>query len=314
MSVLISGSLAFDTIFHFEGTFASQILPDQLHNLNTSFLVPELRREFGGCAGNMAYTLSQLGDKPWVMAALGLDGQGYLERLSSWGLSTELIHVQHDQHTACATIITDAHQNQITAFHPGAMQWAHHSPMPNSKNGIHLAIVGPNGKEAMQHTALQLHLANMPFIFDPGQGLPMFGGDELLSLIDQAQWLIVNEYEAQMLCQKTNHTLASLSCLGLKAIIVTLAEKGCALWQQGICTHLSCNAATSVVDPTGCGDAFRAGLLYGLDRNWPLEACAAFGNELGVLKVAHRGGQNHPIDHAVVFKQFSEQSMSTIKL
>jgi adenosine kinase len=296
MSVLICGSLAFDTITNFPGKFAQQILPEQLHILNVSFLVPTLRREFGGCAGNIAYSLHQLGGQPLVMASIGPDGQDYLARFKTWGISTELIRTQADSHTAQAIIITDTDNNQITAFHPGAMESAHLIPVPSGDHGIRLAIIAPDGRQAMLTHAQQLHSAAIPFVFDPGQGLPMFSGEELECFIGQASWVTCNDYEAQMLCNRTGKTLETLSRSHLHALIVTLGAQGCDLWQQGIKTHIPGVVATDVLDPTGCGDALRAGLLYGLAQDWPLERCITLGNRLGALKIASRGGQNHPID------------------
>ena len=294
MSVLICGSLAFDTITNFSGRFAQQILPDQVHNLSVSFLVPTLRREFGGCAGNIAYTLRHLGGTPLVKAALGNDGQDYLARLSGWGLDTSLVHVAGDAYTAQAIIITDQDNNQITAFHPGAMQLAHATSVSGDK-GITLAIIAPDGRDAMLQNARQLHALKVPFMFDPGQQLPMFDGVALRGFAEQASWIAVNDYEAAMLCERMGTTLEALSGSKLRGIVVTLGAEGCDVWQQGRKTHVPGLKASAIVDPTGCGDAVRGALLYGLQQNWPLERCALLGNRLGALKIAHRGGQNHPI-------------------
>ena len=294
MSALICGSLAYDTITTFPGRFAQQILPEQLHILNVSFLVPTLRREFGGCAGNIAYTLSQLGGDPLVMAAVGPDAQDYLARIRSWGASTDLIRVEPDSYTAQAIIITDTDNNQITAFHPGAMQQAHLTAVPTDRD-VRVAIIAPDGRDAMLQHAAQLAAAKIPFIFDPGQGLPMFNGDELSSFVQQATWVAVNDYEGKMLCDRTGHTLESLSRSHLKGVIVTLGAEGCELWEQGIRTHIPGVKAAEVVDPTGCGDAFRGALLFGLEQGWPLAKCIELGNRIGAVKIAHRGGQNHPV-------------------
>jgi adenosine kinase len=296
---LICGSLAFDTITTFPGRFAQQILPEQVHILNVSFLVPTLRREFGGCAGNIAYTLSQLGGEPLVLAAVGADGQEYLQRLRSWNADTAHVRVIEDSYTAQAIIITDIDNNQITAFHPGAMQSAHLTPVP-ARRDIVVAIIAPDGRDAMLQHAEQLAAADIPFVFDPGQGLPMFDGTDLKRFVAQASWVAVNDYEARMLCDRTGSTLESLSRSHLKGVIVTLGAKGCDLWQQGVRTHVPGVAATEVLDPTGCGDAFRGALLFGLERGWPLERCVALGNRIGALKIASRGGQNHRIDRAVL--------------
>jgi adenosine kinase len=299
MAALICGSLAFDTIMTFPGRFAEQILPEQVHILNVSFLVPTLRREFGGCAGNIAYTLAALGGEPLVVAALGSDGDDYLARLASWGTSTEFIRRADDSYTAQAIIITDTDNNQITAFHPGAMQSAHLTAVP-ARSDIRLAIVAPDGRDAMLQHAEQLAAARIPFIFDPGQGLPMFDGAELAHFIDQATWVTVNDYEARMLCDRTGRSLASLSTSHLRGVVVTLGAQGCEIWQQGERTHLAGIEPTEVVDPTGCGDAFRAALLYGLERDWELARCVELGNRIGAMKIACRGGQNHTIDRAAL--------------
>ncbi len=301
MPALICGSLAFDTITLFPGRFAQQILPEQLHILNVSFLVPTLRREFGGCAGNIAYTLQALGGEPVVMAALGADGDGYLERLRGWGLPCELVRRDADGYTAQAIIITDTDNNQITAFHPGAMQSAHLTEVPKDDPRLKLAIVAPDGRDAMLQHAAQLADAGIPFVFDPGQGLPMFDGDELKRFVAQASWVALNDYEAKMLCDRTGLTLEALSARpNVRAVVVTLGAQGCDVWQRGERTHVPGVEATEIVDPTGCGDAFRAALLYGLERDWPIERCVALGNQVGALKIACRGGQNHVVDRAAL--------------
>ena len=294
MSALICGSLAFDTIATFPGRFAQQILPEQLHILNVSFLVPTLRREFGGCAGNIAYSLNQLGGSPLVLAAVGRDGDEYVQRIASWGAADHVSTIE-DSHTAQAIILTDIDNNQITAFHPGAMQSAHLAPVP-SRHDIRVAIIAPDGRDAMLSHASQLAEAKIPFIFDPGQQLPMFNGQELMRFIEQATWLALNDYEAQMLCERTGQSLAALSRTHLRGICVTLGAQGCDLWQQGARVHIPGVTATAVVDPTGCGDAFRAALLYGLERDWPMDRCMKLGNQIGALKVACRGGQSHVLE------------------
>ncbi len=295
MTALICGSLAFDTIATFPGRFAQQILPEQLHILNVSFLVPTLRREFGGCAGNIAYSLSQLGGNPLVMAAVGSDGEEYKRRIESWGASSEHVLTVPDTHTAQAIIITDTDNNQITAFHPGAMQSAHLNQVPTDR-GVKIGIISPDGREAMLQHAQQMAEAKIPFIFDPGQQLPMFSGPELKRFIDQATWLAVNDYEGRMLCERTGETLESLSRSALRGVVVTLGEAGCDVWQGGECFRIDGDTASAVVDPTGCGDAFRAALLFGIDQGWPLHRSAALGNRVGAKKVACRGGQNHHLD------------------
>jgi adenosine kinase len=297
MPALICGSLAFDTITTFPGRFGQQILPDQLHILNVSFLVPELRREYGGCAGNIAYSLRQLGGEPVIMATLGNDGADYLERVRSWGVDDSLVTVIDEHYTAQAIIITDTDNNQITAFHPGAMQRAGDIAVP-ARDDLQIAILAPDGRDAMWNHAHQLAQAGIPFIFDPGQGLPMFDGAELNAFIDRATWVAVNDYEGRMLCERTGHSLESLSRSHLQGVIVTLGAQGCEVWVQGERTHVPGVAASAVVDPTGCGDAFRAALLYGLERGWPLARCVALGNRIGAVKIASRGGQNHVIARA----------------
>ena len=299
MATLICGSLAFDSIATFPGRFADQILPEKLHILNVSFLVPSLRREFGGCAGNIAYNLAALGAETIVVAAVGSDGAEYVDRLRSWGLATGTVREIADAFTAQAFIMTDLDNNQITAFHPGAMQAAHEIDIP-ARDDLALAIVAPDGREAMLRHADQLAKAGVPFIFDPGQGLPMFDGAELRRFVEQASWVAVNDYEAEMLCERTGMTLEALSRSHLRGVVVTLGADGCDLWQAGERTRIVGVEAQSVVDPTGCGDAFRSALLYGLERGWSLERCASLGNRLGALKIACRGGQNHVLNRTVL--------------
>ena len=299
MPALICGSLAFDTITNFPGRFAQQILPEQVHILNVSFLVPTLRREYGGCAGNIAYNLKLLGGEPVVLAAIGSDGQDYVARFAALGIDNSSVRVEADHYTAQAIIITDADNNQITAFHPGAMAHSHLSPVP-SRDDLAIGIIAPDGREAMLAHAAQLKAAGVPFIFDPGQQLPMFDGAELRHFVEQADWVALNDYEARMLCERMGTDLHTLSRLpGLSGVVVTLAAEGCDVWQQGVATRVPGVMATDVVDPTGCGDAFRAGLLFGLERGWALSRCAELGNRLGALKISCRGGQNHRINASI---------------
>ncbi|HSC64323.1 MAG TPA: carbohydrate kinase family protein [Caldimonas sp.] len=295
MAALVCGSLAFDSIATFGGRFADQIMPNQLHVLNVSFLVPSLRREFGGCAGNIAYNLAALGGEPVVVAAVGEDGGDYVARLRSWGATIEHVREVAEAFTAQAFIITDLDNNQITAFHPGAMQWAHETAVP-ARADIRIAIIAPDGRSAMLDHARQLVAAGVPFIFDPGQGLPMFDGAELRAFVDGATWVAVNDYEAQMLAERTGRSIEAMSRSHLRGIVVTLGAHGCEVWQQGEKTVVPGVAASEVVDPTGCGDAFRSAMLFGLERGWPLVDCARLGNRLGALKIASRGGQNHVLD------------------
>ena len=295
MAVLICGSLAFDTIMTFEGRFSEQILPDQLHILNVSFLVPALRRDFGGCAGNIAYSLQLLGGTPLPMAMLGSDGAEYLERLSGLGISTRCVGQVGDTYTAQAMIMTDRDNNQITAFHPGAMMQAHANRIDGSLPDVRIGIVAPDGRDAMMEHAAQFQAAGIPFVFDPGQALPMFTGEELLRFVEQASWVAVNDYEGKMLCERTSLDLAALS-RKVQGLVVTLGAQGCEVWVDGARTEVSPVAPTQIVDPTGCGDAWRGALLFGLERGWSLERCAALGNRLGALKIAVRGPQNYTLD------------------
>lgn len=293
MPILVCGSLAFDTIMTFEGRFAEQILPSQLHILNVSFLVPGLRREYGGCAGNIAYGLRQLGAQAVPLATLGNDGQEYLERLQALGVDTRHVSTAADSYTAQAMIMTDRDNNQITAFHPGAMSMAHENEVPR-RTDLAVAIISPDGRDAMLTHARQLHAAGVPFVFDPGQGLPMFNGEELRQFVELATWVTLNDYEAQMLCDRTGLTLDAIAAK-VKGLIVTLGAEGCDVWDGGSKVHVPGVAASEVVDPTGCGDAFRAALLHGLEQGWPLQRCVELGNRMGATKIATRGGQNYAL-------------------
>jgi adenosine kinase len=294
MAAVICGSLAFDTIMTFEGRFADQILPDQLHILNVSFLVPGLRRDFGGCAGNIAYSLNALGGRALPMATVGSDGGDYLERLRSLGISTEFVRQVDDSFTAQAMIMNDRDNNQITAFHPGAMQQAHITRV-TARDDIRLGIVAPDGREAMLQHAEQFQAANIPFVFDPGQGLPMFDGEELRHFVELASWVVVNDYEGKMLSQRTGWSFAEIS-ERVQGLVITLAAEGCEAWVRGEREHVLAVKPTAVIEPTGCGDAWRGALLYGLEQGWTLARCAALGNRLGALKIAQRGPQNYQVD------------------
>ena len=293
MASLICGSLAFDAIMSFEGRFAEQILPDQLHILNVSFLVPALRRDFGGCAGNIAYSLKQLGGTPLPMATLGQDGADYLQRLQNLGISTEFVKQVPDNYTAQAMIMTDRDNNQITAFHPGAMMQAHITRI-EKRADIALGIISPDGREAMLQHAEQFRAADIPFVFDPGQGLPMFDGAELARFIEQSTWVTVNDYEGKMLSDRTGWSSADIS-RRVQGLVVTLGAEGCEVWVDGHKTLVPPVKATEVVDPTGCGDAWRGALLFGLEQGWSLAQCAALGNKVGALKIASRGPQNYSL-------------------
>jgi len=294
MAAVICGSLAFDTIMTFEGRFADQILPDQLHILNVSFLVPTLRRDFGGCAGNIAYSLNALGGTALPMATLGSDGASYLERMRSLGIDTGFVRQLDDTFTAQAMIMSDVDNNQITAFHPGAMQQAHITKVA-ARDDIKLGIIAPDGRDAMLQHAEQFAAADVPFVFDPGQGLPMFDGEALRHFVDLASWVVVNDYEGKMLSQRTGWSLAEIS-KRVRGLVVTLAAEGCEVWTDGEREHVPGVVATEVVEPTCCGDAWRGALLFGLEKGWPLARCAALGNKVGALKIAQRGPQNYEID------------------
>ncbi len=295
MPALICGSLAFDTITTFPGRFAEQILPDQVHILNVSFLVPTLRREFGGCAGNIAYNLQAIGGTPVILAALGVDGSDYLARVKGWGADTSLIYRDAELHTAQCHITTDRDNNQITAFHPGAMSNAHHMAVP-ARSDLAIGIIAPDGRDAMWQHAHEMHALGVPFVFDPGQQLPQFDGAEHREILGLARWVAVNDYEARMLQDRTGETPAQMSLRpNIQGVVVTLAEHGCELWVRGERVVVPGVKATAVVDPTGCGDAFRAALLYGLERGWELPRCVALGNRIGALKIAERGPQNHSL-------------------
>jgi adenosine kinase len=294
MSAVICGSLAFDTIMTFEGRFSEQILPDQLHILNVSFLVPALRREFGGCAGNIAYSLQQLGGTPLPMATVGSDGAEYVERLKKLGMSTEFVRAAADSYTAQAMIMTDRDNNQITAFHPGAMMQAHITQIA-ARSDIKLGMISPDGRDAMLQHAEQFKAAGIPFVFDPGQGLPMFDGKELAHFVELASWVTVNDYEARMLSERTGLSSEQLS-RRVQGLVVTLGAEGCEVWLDGEKTLVAPVKAAAVVDPTGCGDAFRGALLYGLEQGWSLVRCAALGNRVGAHKIASRGGQNYTLN------------------
>ena len=298
MPAVICGSLAFDTIMSFEGRFSEQILPTQLHILNVSFLVPALRREFGGCAGNIAYALQQLGGTPLPMATVGSDGTEYVERLKKLGIACEFVREVDDAYTAQAMIMTDRDNNQITAFHPGAMMQAHITQI-TPRSDIKLGIISPDGRDAMLQHAGQFKAAGIPFVFDPGQGLPMFDGQELTHFVELATWVTVNDYEAKMLCDRTGLSCAEIS-RKVEGLVVTLGAEGCEVWVDGERTLVPPVKAEKVVDPTGCGDAFRGALLFGLEQGWSLTRCAALGNRVGAHKIASRGGQNYKLSSSQI--------------
>ncbi len=304
MTILACGSLAFDTIMVFKDRFKNHILPEQIHILNVSFLVPDLRREYGGTAGNIAYNLKLLGEDPAIMATVGHDFGPYRERLEGLGLTTRHVRRLPDQFTAQAFITTDADDNQITAFHPGAMSFAHLNRIADAP-GTTLAIVSPDGREGMLEHSRDLGAAGIRHVFDPGQGLPMFSGPELLEMIGRAAALTVNDYEARVVEQKTGKRLDDIARL-TEAVVVTKGAEGCTILSAGSGEqHVPAVPAEALVDPTGCGDAFRAGLLYGMARDWNWQRSARLAAVMGSIKIAHRGGQNHRPGHEAIAQRLA---------
>ena len=294
MAALICGSIAIDTIMSYDGRFSDRILPDQIHILNLSFIVPTLRRDYGGCAGNIAYALKQLGGNPLPMGTIGSDGSDYVNRFTGMGISTEFIREVHDSYTAQAMIMADQDTNQIAAFHPGAMMHSHTINIA-AREDIKLGIIAPDGREGMLQHAEQFKAANIPFIFDPGQNLALFNSTELRHFVDLATWVAVNDYEAKLLCDRTGLSCAELS-QRVNGLIVTLGAEGSEVWVQGNKTTAAPVQAAEVVDPTGCGDAFRAAMLFGLEQGWSLERCAELGNRVGAHKIAFQGAQNYTLE------------------
>jgi adenosine kinase len=297
MSTLICGSIAYDTIMVFRDRFRNHILPDKLHILNVAFLVPDLRREFGGCAGNIAYSLHMLGGDPLIMATVGDDHAPYSERLEKLGLNQRYVRKVVGTYTAQAFITTDVDDNQITAFHPGAMNHSHENRVADALNGggaqrVALGIVAPDGREGMLQHAREFHEGGVPFVFDPGQGLPMFSGEELFEFIRMADYVTVNDYEAQMLQERTGETVESLAKL-VKAFVVTLGARGSVIYTERGQIDIPSVKAQAIVDPTGCGDAFRAGLLHGIASDMDWATTGRLASLMGDMKIAHRGGQNH---------------------
>jgi len=292
MTILVCGSLAFDTIMVFKDRFKNHILPEQIHILNVAFLVPDLRREYGGTAGNIAYNLKLLGEDPEIMATVGHDFGPYQRRLEDLAIATRHVRRLADQYTAQAFITTDVDDNQITAFHPGAMSFAHLNRIAEAP-GTRLAIVSPDGREGMLEHSRDLGAAAIRHVFDPGQGLPMFSGPELLEMIARAEALTVNDYEGRIIESKTGKRLEDLVRL-TKAVVVTKGAEGCTILTAGGGEkHVPAVPPEALVDPTGCGDAFRAGLLYGMARDWDWQRSARLAAVMGSIKIAHRGGQNH---------------------
>ena len=291
MHTLICGSLAFDTIMVFQDQFKQHILPDQIHKLSVAFYVPEMRREFGGTAGNIAYNLQLLQGKPLIMATVGEDFAPYAAWMQKNKLAQTHIKPIANSFTAQAFIITDQDNNQITAFHPGAMVESHQNNVKDAQN-ISLAIIAPDGREGMFAHAKACFDAGIPFMFDPGQGLPMFNGEELLHFIEMATYLAVNDYEAQVLQDKTGLSLEQLAAK-VSALIVTLGGEGSHIYANGQRFEVPCVKADTIIDPTGCGDAYRAGLLYGIASGWDWPTCGRLASTMGAIKIASRGGQNH---------------------
>jgi adenosine kinase len=292
MNALICGSMAYDTIMVFHDKFKHHILPEKTHILNVSFLVPTLRREFGGCAGNIAYNLKLLGAEPLIMATVGHDFEPYSHWLTQHKIEQKFIQKLDNQFTGQAYITTDEDDNQITAFHPGAMNSSHLNSVSAEKNTIQIGIVSPDGKEGMMLHAKQFAELEIPFIFDPGQGMPMFNGTELLALIEQATWLTLNDYEAELMQEKTGLNLEQLA-QKVNALIVTRGGDGSTIYTNGTQIHIPTAAVKNLADPTGCGDAYRAGLLYGLLNNLEWEVTGRIASLLGAIKIEHHGTQNH---------------------
>jgi adenosine kinase len=303
MSTLICGSFAFDSIMVFEGRFKDHILPDQVHILNVSFLVPSLRREFGGCAGNIAYNLALLDGSPLPMATVGDDCQPYFDHLDRFGIDRRFVRQVPGTLTAQAFITTDRDDNQITAFHPGAMSHSHLNRI--DRQGLDLAILGPDGREGMLQHARELSELGLPFIFDPGQGMPMFEAAELQWFVERAHYLALNDYEARLMVAKTGWDLGTLAAR-LKALVVTLGAQGSRIHADGAIFEIPAAPAREVRDPTGCGDAYRAGLLYGITRrlDWPTTGRLA--SVMGALKIEHAGAQRHAPSRAQIEERFLE--------
>ncbi len=291
MTALITGSMAYDTIMVYPGEFADSILPDKVHMLNVAFLVPELRREFGGCAGNIAYNLHLLGGAGQAMATVGGDFGPYRTRWEALGIDMSRVLEVPETFTAQAFITTDLKDNQITAFHPGAMNEAHRQTVPTD-GSVRLGTVSPDGRDGMLAHAREFAEAGIPFLFDPGQGLPMFNGEELLDFIDKATWVAVNDYEAQMIVERTGESLELLA-RRVEAFIVTRGGEGSQIYTGGEVLHIPAAKPEAIVDPTGCGDAYRAGLLFGLLNDYGWERTGRIASLMGAIKIAHAGTQNH---------------------
>ena len=291
MSILICGSMAFDTIMVFKDQFKNHILPESIHKLSVAFYVPELRKEFGGTAGNIAYNLKLLNEDPIIMATVGNDFSNYFEWLSQNTINVSHIKEIKSLYTAQAYITTDLSDNQITAFHPGAMVESHQNKIKDAKN-ICLAIIAPDGKEGMMNHAAECKALNIPFMFDPGQGLPMFNREELLKFIDDATYIAVNDYEAILLSEKTSLSTEEIS-KKVEALIVTLGAKGSMIYADNKTYKIDPVKVEDPIDPTGCGDAYRAGLLYGIAKKWDWQSIGRLASVMGAIKIRSQGGQNH---------------------
>ncbi|MAF02948.1 carbohydrate kinase family protein [Herbaspirillum huttiense] len=302
MSSLICGSLAYDNIMQYEGRFAEALLADQLHKVNVSFLVPTMRREFGGCAGNIAYNLKLLGGEPIVMATVGLDSAPYMERFAALDISTRCVRQIESSFTAQCFITTDADSNQITAFHPGAMTWSHENKVADA-GAVKFAIVAPDGRDGMLQHAQQAAELKIPLIFDPGQGMPMFDGNDLKNFIDLATYVAVNDYEAELLTARTGLSLAQIA-ERVTALVVTRGELGADIFVDGKHHAIPCVKADKIADPTGCGDAFRAGMLFGLTEGYDWETTGRLASLMGSIKIASQGPQNHAPSKAEIEERF----------
>ncbi|AHE99117.1 carbohydrate kinase family protein [Thioalkalivibrio paradoxus] len=304
MSALICGSIAFDTIMVFPDRFKNHILPDKVHILNVSFLVPEMRREFGGCAGNIAYNLKLLGGEPIPMATVGSDFGVYAEWLDQQGIDRRHVRTIDGSFTGQAFITTDQDDNQITAFHPGAMNFSHHNRVQDAE-GVRLGIVSPDGRDGMIQHAAQFAEAGIPFFFDVGQGLPLFSGDDLTRFLEQATYAAFNDYEAQLTAERTGLTLEQMA-ERVDAMIVTRGGEGSDIYTAGQRITIPAVQPTAVVDPTGCGDAYRAGLLYGLENGMDWETTGRIASLLGSIKIATAGTQNHHFTREQFAERFHE--------
>jgi adenosine kinase len=310
MTALICGSMAYDTVMVFEGRFREHILPDRIHVLNVSFLAPSMRRNFGGCAGNIAYNLKLLGGAGLIMATVGHDFSPYAAWLGEQGIALTHVRVVPDEFTAQAFITTDLDDNQITAFHPGAMNHAHLNHIASAP-GVQLGIVAPDGRQGMLEHAAQFAAAGIPFIFDPGQGLPMFNGEELRALVGTASWVAVNDYEGSMLAERTGWSLTEIAAR-VQALVVTRGAEGSWIFAGGQRHEIPVARAARLADPTGCGDAYRAGLLYGLQRglDWPTTGRVA--SLAGAIKMESHGTQQHSFDRAQFAARFRENFGSAL--